>query len=225
MLLSRAAATVFIAAILGGCAATKTHVVASTATVIGVELGQAPANTTPQAKLGYNRAEFAYVPTNRHEQTSSDGKVQTVQGAEQSAEVIMELRYGAILSTAGGIYQRLAVGKIAVTQPGAALMFAKDASGNLDASSATAVQGALAEIKTTPTAILIAAQPLNQAFVEFRAKNQKLDVFDAAAKVAGFATYPAFSAKVSSVDDVKTVRTELEKDAEIKTALEKHSVK
>jgi hypothetical protein len=46
----------------------------------------------------------------------------------------MELRYRGIFSWGenAGIYQRLAVGDIAVTQPGAALMFSKNDKGELD---------------------------------------------------------------------------------------------
>jgi len=43
----------------------------------------------------------------------------------------------------GGIYQRLAVGKTAVSQPGAAFMFAKNANGKMEPETATAVKDAL----------------------------------------------------------------------------------
>jgi hypothetical protein len=222
-LLGFSSASLLVAS-LTGCVATKDHVIASTATVIGVELGQAPANTSPQAKLGYNRAEFAYVPTNRHELKSKDGPT-TVKGADESADVLMELRYGDIFSGKGGIYQRLAVGKNAVSQGGAAVMFAKDAEGKMDANSASAVSSAVAAIKTTPTDILLAARPINLSYVEFSTLRQKLDVFDAAAKAAKFPNYAAFSAGVSTLDQVTAVRAELEKDADIKTALIKHDTK
>jgi hypothetical protein len=118
---------------LSGCLEKQGYsVLASTGTVIGVEVSQNPATQTPQAKLGYNRAELAFVPTNR-----SGGKQATglKNGAEDTGEVLMELRYGGIFDLGGssGIYQRLAVGKTAVTQPGAAFMFAKDEDGTLNA--------------------------------------------------------------------------------------------
>ena len=99
----------------------ENHVLATTGTIIGVEIAQNPANAgTPHAKLGYNRSEFAYVPTNR--QKKEDG---TASGAEESTDVIMELKYSGLFSfgSDGGIYQRLAVGKNAVASPGAAVMF------------------------------------------------------------------------------------------------------
>lgn len=113
-------------------------VLAATGTVIGVEVSQNPATQTPQAKLGYNRGEFAFVPTNR-----DGGKAAGTShnGASDSANVIMELRYGGIFDTGStsGIYQRLAVGAVAVQEPGAAFMFAKDASGTLTDNTSQAV--------------------------------------------------------------------------------------
>jgi hypothetical protein len=46
------------------------------------------------------------------------------------------------MGSASGIYQRLAVGDIAVTQPGASLMFAKDGGGNLDSTAVAALSAA-----------------------------------------------------------------------------------
>lgn len=137
-----------------GCTQTNHHVVASTGTVIGVELGQNAANQTPEAKLGYNRAEIAIVPSNRaSEDATSDNR-----GADETAEVMMELRYSGIFSTGenSGIYQRLAVGKEAVKQPGAAFMFARPANGALDAETAQAVAGAVAgeRVASSPAAAL-----------------------------------------------------------------------
>ncbi len=113
-----------------GCAKQRHMVVAATGTNIGVEVSENPATQAPQAKLGYQRTELALVPTNRStEDKASDGS--SGKGAKDTTDVLMELRYGGIFDTgaSSGIYQRLAVGKTAVMQPGASLMFAKDASG------------------------------------------------------------------------------------------------
>jgi len=124
-----------------GCAARHT-IVAATGTNIGVEVSQNPANQSPQAKLGYQRTEFAIVPTNRSANEEGQG------GAQQHGDVIMELRYGGIfdLGESSGIYQRLAVGSKAVEQPGAALMFSRDADGNVSSDAAKALQA----LKTLP---------------------------------------------------------------------------
>ena len=116
--------------LLQGCTNKGYSVLASTATSIGVEISQNPATQFPQGKLGYNRAELAFVPTNRNGGPEAGG---AGNGAEDSANVIMELRYGGIFDwgPTSGIYQRLAVGTEAVQQPGAAFMFAKDAAGDL----------------------------------------------------------------------------------------------
>jgi hypothetical protein len=206
--------------LLTGCQ-NETHVIASTATVIGVQIGQAPADATPSAKLGYNRAEFAYVPTNRT--TKSD--VEKPAGAEESADVIMELRYGGTKDNS--IYQRLAVGKNAVSQAGAALMFAKAADGTLTDEQTKTVAAALAAIPTAPIDVLKAGAPLDKAYTALAKDDAKKKVFDEAAKTAGFTSYADFATKRSSAtaDQVRKIRAELEKDADVKAELDKHTTK
>lgn len=104
---------VCLALLLTGCAAVnRNYVVTGTGTILGVQIAENPATQLYEAKLGYARAETALVPTN-------------------GVSVLMELRYSGIFSRKGGIYQRLAVGETAVKQPGASLMFAKDANGDV----------------------------------------------------------------------------------------------
>jgi hypothetical protein len=109
-----------------------------------VEISQNPATQTPQAKLGYQRTEIALVPTNRPTEDPTDKKVK---GAEETAEVLMELKYAGIFSwgASGGIYQRLAVGKTAVSQPGAALMFTRNVAGDVGNDAAKAAADAAAQ--------------------------------------------------------------------------------
>lgn len=131
----------FCIATQGGCNSYNHQVIAATGTSIGVEVSQNPATQVPQAKLGYQRAELAIVPTNRAADNTVTSGNSMGGGASDHGEVIMELRYGGIFDTgkSSGIYQRLAVGKIAVSQPGAAFMFAKDDEGELKGNTADAV--------------------------------------------------------------------------------------
>jgi hypothetical protein len=136
---------------LGACNGQEYYVIASTGTVIGVEVSQNPATQAPQAKLGYNRGELAIVPSNRPPCLTDEGQTtvacgQLGEGARDVPDVLMELRYGGIFDTgpSSGIYQRLAVGKIAVAQPGAALMFARDADGTLNPAAPAALRAAQA---------------------------------------------------------------------------------
>ena len=123
-----------MALLLTGCLANKENVLAVTTTVIGVQIHQKDADKTPELKVGYARSEFAFVPTDK----GTNGS------AADSAEVLMEINANGnfALGTAyqGGIYQRLAVGKTAVSQPGAAFMMAKDRNGTLTPAAAEAVQ-------------------------------------------------------------------------------------
>lgn len=126
---------------VAGCAG-RHAIVAATGTNIGVEISENPQTQAPYAKLGYQRTEWAIVPTNR---TGEKGPGDTEHSAKDHGEVLMELRYGGIFDTgpSSGIYQRLAIGRTAVTQPGAAFMFARDADGGINSTTAAALQSAL----------------------------------------------------------------------------------
>lgn len=128
------ALTVVVAAVAlaTGCESIPRAVVAATGTVIGLELSQNPATQVPQMKLGYDRAEVAFVSKEKY-------------AGDDVANVLMELRYGGATGTHPGIYQRLAVGSTAVTQAGAVFMFMREADGSLP--DATAIAGALAARK------------------------------------------------------------------------------
>jgi hypothetical protein len=211
----------FIIILFQGCAQQGYSVIASTATVIGVEVSQNPATQTPQAKLGYNRAELAFVPSNRH---AGDDAGDTHHGAKDTADVIMELRYGGIfdLGASSGIYQRLAVGGIAVAQPGAVAMFIKNADGHVDPNAAQALQA----IKAIPVArSFIEAQKsvISEKFLLFERQGAtaSLDKFQAAAQAIGYPkttnlypNYPAFRDFAiypqTTIEEVATVRRALE---------------
>lgn len=123
-------------ALILGCAQQGYTVIAASNTTIGVGISQQPTNGAIDATLGYKRQEFAFIPTNRlgdTDQTDAGGA--NAQGAKDTGNVIMEIRQAGIFSMSkdSGIYQRLAVGDIAVQQSGATLMFAKGHDGELDA--------------------------------------------------------------------------------------------
>lgn len=135
-LVSLAVGSLLLAA--SGCAG-RHSIVAATGTNIGVEISENPQTQAPYAKLGYQRTEWAIVPTNRSAEKEPGAQGD---GAKDHGEVLMELRYGGIFDTgpSSGIYQRLAVGSTAVSQPGAALMFARNASGDVDAAAVDALR-------------------------------------------------------------------------------------
>lgn len=123
------------------------YLIASTGTVIGLELSQNQATQAPQAKLGYNREEVAIVPTNRVNCKDKDKTCKPVEqgtrGAADTTDVLMELRYdGFSFNGSGGVYQRLAIGRNAVRVPGAAAMFIKNKDGSIDAGAAKALDRA-----------------------------------------------------------------------------------
>jgi len=199
-----------------GCAG-RHAVLAVTGTVIGVEISQNPQTQMYQAKLGYNRGEVAVVPSNRsaEKEPGSQGN-----GAVDTPEVVMELKYSGIFSTSGGIYQRLAVGRTAVSQPGAAFMFAKDDTGNLDESKARAISLALTSVPESPEAVSQTRAPLAKAFAALA--STKESKFNEAAQKAGYLDFRSFLLSrpaTPTAAQIQNVRTELEKDPEIKTKL------
>jgi len=196
-----AAAALVLAA--GGCATRTHYVVAATGTVIGVEIDQNPATQTPQAKLGYNRGELAIVPTDRQvcsvPKDSTEVRCVPEGGtAEAVPDVLMELKYAGIfdLGQASGIYQRLAVGNTAVRQPGASLMFARNATGDLD----PAVAGALAAVSKTPIVTPQSLELKTRMWRAYEANQTRKDSFDAAAKSAGFDSFVDYITETTTAD-------------------------
>ncbi len=146
------------------CSTAPSSVMVTSSTIIGVDISQDPATQAPSATLGYKRAEFAYVPTNKGTSgktttttssggdtavVTSDGQAHTGSGAKDSANALMELRYSGIFSTGSdsGIYQRVAVGDIAGQQTGASVLLAKNASGKVDENAAKYMQEAKNKIQ------------------------------------------------------------------------------
>jgi len=181
--------------LLTGCSTQGYSVIATTATTIGVGLGQQPANGTLDATLGYKRAEFALVPTNRNAgENAGDFK----EGAADSAEVIMELRYSGIFDTSekSGIYQRLAIGKEAVTSEGAAIMFAKAPDGTVSAEAAKAV----ASVPEVSSAGLLAKAKLADSYTKLKSDAAQKKLFDDAAVDAKYADFRSFLLESSTSD-------------------------
>ncbi len=172
-----------------GCA-TRHYVIASTATNLGVEVSQHPSSQMYQANFGYKRAELALVPTNR---SSKKGEPNNGEGAKDSADVIMELRYDKIFSLSGSsLYQRLAVGSKAVGQPGAALMFAKGNDGALDPDTAAAVLQSVKTVPSTPSSTTTKILPLLKVY---QAASNK-EAFDKVAQKVGFKDFTSIASKV-----------------------------
>jgi hypothetical protein len=193
------------------------YVIASTGTVIGVEVSQNPANQTPQAKLGYDRAELALVPTSRPPCVANNdagtvtcGEIKGV--VKHVPDVLMELRYGGIfdLGASSGIYQRLAVGQTAVAQPGAALLFAKNSDGTIEPATAESV--ARANLFQTIDQAEYDAM-VDQAKQELGARQAKIDRIVARVQLTG---------DPSRVDSQKL--SDLATKAEINTAAGKGKI-
>ena len=189
-----------LGALVTGCA-TSHSVIVSTGTVLGVAVAENPSTGMYEARFGYARTEFAHVPSNRARHTN---EVSIGQGAKDTANVLMEVRMENLFK-GGLVYQRLAVGDSAVTQPGATLLFSKSPNGTTDTAALAAVQS----IKSPEATAVASALPLANAY---RMSDNK-DAFDAIARKNGFISFSAFlidpdisQAKVDGVArDLKTL--------------------
>jgi hypothetical protein len=168
---------------LTGCA-TRHAVITNTGTTLGLELAENPATGLYQIKFGYARAEYAYVPSNR---SSSTNEATYAGGAKDVPDVLMELRFQNIFK-GGDLYQRLAVGSIAVAQPGAAFMFAKGPDGRIDAQSVEAVSRAIKAIPEVIPDRAAAMADLARAYIVSTDKAK----WDAVATTQGFANFQTF---------------------------------
>jgi hypothetical protein len=102
------------ALLLTGCASDRC-IVTTAQSVLGVSVSENPATQLYEVRFGLVLSQIAFVPGNTNDPSSFP-------------DVIQEFKVNNIF-TGGMVYQRLAVGKNAVQQPGASLMFAKDANG------------------------------------------------------------------------------------------------
>lgn len=128
-----------------GCK-TQTCVVVNTETAIGIVAVYQPELNLPTGKLGFARSETVLVPTNRISDTTSNKALGLAgvigQGARDCANVITEINFVNFFAfwRSNGIYQRIAVGEVAVSQPGASMMFAKDEAGQISQAAADAIK-------------------------------------------------------------------------------------
>lgn len=188
-----------VSSAITGCIHTKDSVIAGTGTVLGFEVSQNPATQLYQAKLGYSRAEITFVPTDR-------GSSNNANGAAGSADVIMEVSYHNVMSS-GGLYQRLAVGKTAVSQPGASYMFAKDSSGTLDPSVASAIAKSVQEVPAADAGIIAQKAPLAAAY----AQSNNKEAWDNIAVRNGYANFSEFLTETGTTyEKLATVKAGLQ---------------
>jgi hypothetical protein len=121
----------------------RENVLATTQSVIGVHLSQNPTTQLYEARVGFARNEFFFVPTSKRVVYDASGHEaagtrDALSGADHhqatpTPNVLAEIMAdGAIPGPSGGaaikvgVYQRLAVGDEAVKQPAAIALFARD---------------------------------------------------------------------------------------------------
>ncbi len=173
---TKIAALLFCALVLTGCQ-NLNSVITSTQTGLGASVSENPSTGLYEARFGYFRNEFAFVPVPTNQPSTMP-------------DVMMEIHIQNVFK-GGSIYQRLAVGSNAVCQPGAVLLFAKSPDGTIDSTTAAAV------LKTTNTAdatVVSAKLPLAQAYQKASDKSP----WNAVAKSLNYDSFAAFLTSTST---------------------------
>ena len=169
-----------------GCRS-NTSVVINNTTGIGLEVKYDQASQTPMGWMGYINNVFGIVPTNR---VNEENPKQVIGGAQESADVLFETNFCNFFSfwKDNGIYQRVAVGKTAVCQPGATVMFAK--SGNSGSVTAEIVTAALNAVKTVTADEVAIKSKIAKAYAtgDVAKKQSIIDVL----KELGYTNWDAF---------------------------------
>lgn len=170
--------SLIVAFTLCGCKSLQHSVLVFTATNIGVDISQNPQTQAPQARLGFNRGELVIVPIDA--------------ATRHVPDALTEIRYGNVFSTSDAtIYQRVAVGSTAVSQPGAALMFGKGASGNLDAATAASIMQSLGGVPKVTIQDSLTLATVLKAYADAADKA----LFDSVARKFGFQDFKDFLAR------------------------------
>lgn len=190
----------------------RENVLASTQSTIGLAIGQSPRTGLYEGSLGYARSELFLVPTGkrivntRSEQAAgSDGALErlSTNNADVTPEVLGEILADGVFTAAPvagaaqparvGVYQRLAVGKLAVTAPAAVVLMARDPHA-LDAAAWSSQDDTLEELAARSAAVRFVV-------VDDRGKAAPA-AWDAAAdawsRELGFASYDALYANGSA---------------------------
>lgn len=197
-----------MAALVTGCRTPQHMILAASGTSIGLEIAENPSTQLYHAKLGYVRTELAVVPSNRS--NGEIGDTTTGNGAKDTGNVVMELQYGNIFSLkSSSIYQRLAVGDIAVAQPGAAFMFAKNTDGTLDPATAKAVSDSIKGVPSSNPTVTANKLPLANTYSGVANKAD----WDTVAKAQGYTSFSAFLIDAKATQEKVDAMSKALKDA------------
>jgi hypothetical protein len=166
-----------------GCG-TTTAVVISNQTGVGLDIEYNQQLQSPFGRMGYINSVFGIIPTNRVADNQPGSGIGG--GAKDSPNVLFETNFSNFFSfwNDNGIYQRVAVGDIAVTQPGAVAMFAKNITGTIDAEAVNALNG----IKAPPSSSIT----LKARLVELAKDETKKKTILERAAALGIPTWNAF---------------------------------
>lgn len=183
----------------------RESVLASTQSTVGVSLGQNPRTGLYEGTLGYARGELFLVPTGKRvvnaagEAASADPDAATAMTSAQAdttPEVLGEIMAdGAFPLDAGGppvrvgVYQRLAVGRLAVTTPAAIALMARN-SPPIDGTQARETERALDDLASQSAGVLFAVADGAAA----RVNRPWTAAADAWSRELGFAGYDALYA-------------------------------
>ena len=163
--------------VITGCSTPQSCIVATNNTGIGIVVSYNPQSQMPDGKLGYVNSAFTIVPTNR---AWSKDVPASGDGANDTGNVLLETSFTNWFCfwKSQNIYQRVAVGNIAVVQPGAVALMAKNNDGTINVDAVKALAG----MPTYNKATLVAKSDLINKYVKMTPE-QKAQVIDALNKI------------------------------------------
>lgn len=120
-------------------------------------------------------------------------------------DVLLEANYGRLFSRDASIRQRLAVGRNAVNQPGAFMLFATGSDGKVDPNAALIAQ----HIQSIPAPSATATAALWPLAKAYEASDKKVE-FDTVAMLRGYQNFVDFLSRVDlTAEQVKIIADDL----------------
>jgi hypothetical protein len=214
----------------------RENIITSIDTGVGASIAENKQTQMYELKAGYIRSQFYSIPTGKlveNDGTANDTAIVTSPKGEISnakisnaanltPQVVSGIKMHSGLQDlllGLDVSENFAVGEVAVNSQAAIAMYIATAQ---NPSNALAAANALSKLaKTVPSAPPLGMTTLAKAYTQFAADPAKKAEFDAVAQKANYTDFRSFllSSPAPTQDQIEAVRSELEKDSDIKSKL------
>lgn len=184
-----------------GCNSPQSCIILSNQTGFGIRASYNPQTQLPEGEIGYINSVFSIIPTNRAF-NSDEVQIEKVGGgAKDTANVLFETNFSNWFNfwSDQAIYQRVAVGETAVSQPGVFAIFAKDYDGKIDVELIKALSGLKSETQNVSKLKSLIA----------KVYTDKKTVIDEILKQMGYSNYDYFIDNENNLDKINKIVSKL----------------